>query len=159
MEGKEWFAALNSGLNALSTVLLILAFILVKRRQYTAHGVCMSLALISSTAFLACYLYSKYAYGQLTMDIPMGVFKAIYLIILIPHLILAILMLPGIVVAVYAAIVRNWGLHIKVVRYTWPVWLYVSVTGILVYVMLFQIYPALYPEAYEAALRSIPGRS
>lgn len=154
MEGKELFAAINSALNGLSTALLILAFVFVRKRKYTAHGITMSFALISSAVFLACYLYSKYAFGQLSMDIPMGWFKAIYLLILIPHLIMAIVMLPGIAVAVFAAVTRRWPLHVKVVRYTWPVWLYVSVTGILVYLMLFQLFPALYPEAYEAALRS-----
>jgi uncharacterized membrane protein YozB (DUF420 family) len=159
VEGKELFALINSGLNGLSTILLIAAFVFVKKRQFTAHGITMTLALVSSAVFLGCYLYSKYAFGQLSMDIPMGWFKGVYLLILIPHLILAILMLPGIAVAVFAAATRRWPLHVKVVRYTWPVWLYVSVTGILVYLMLFQLFPALYPEAYEAALRSNLGQS
>jgi uncharacterized membrane protein YozB (DUF420 family) len=159
MEGKELFAAINSVLNGLSTILLIAAFVFIRKRRYTAHGTTMILALVSSTAFLACYLYSKYAYGQLSMDIPMGWFKAIYLVVLIPHLILAIVMLPFIGIAVVAAALRKWQLHVRVVRYAWPVWLYVSVTGIVVYLMLYQIFPALYPEAYEAALRSIPAGS
>ncbi len=154
MVAKELFAAINSGLNLLSTVLLIVAFIFIRRRQFVAHGTTMIFALTSSTAFLICYLYSKYAYGQLSMEIPMGWFKAVYLLVLIPHLILAILMLPGIIIAVAAAAMRKWTLHRRVVKYVWPVWLYVSITGIVVYIMLYQIYPSLYPLSYRDALHT-----
>jgi putative membrane protein len=159
VEGKELFAAVNSCLNGLSTLLLIAAYVFVRKRKYAAHGVTMSLALLSSAVFLACYLYSHYRYGQLSMDIPMGWFKGLYLAILFPHLLLAILMLPGIIAAVALAAMRRWPAHVRVVRYTWPTWLFVSITGIVVYLMLYQVFPVLYPEAYDAAIRSTSLRS
>ncbi len=159
MEGKELFAAVNSGLNALSTVLLILAYVFVRQRKLTAHGVTMTIALISSAVFLACYLYSKYAYGEISTGIPAGWFRTFYLIVLIPHVILAIVMLPGIIAAVIFAAMRKWPAHVKVVKYTWPVWVYVSITGVLIYFILYQWYPALYPDAFKASPLFTPAGS
>jgi len=159
LEGKELFAAINSGLNALSTVLLILAFIFIRQRKYTAHGVTMTIALFTSAVFLASYLYSKFAFGEISTGIPAGGFRTFYLIVLIPHVILAIVMLPGIIAAVIFAATRNWVWHVRVVKYTWPVWVYVSITGVLIYFILYQWYPALYPDAFKASPLFTPGGS
>ena len=136
MEGKELLAAINASLNALSTLLLIAAFVAVRKRKYALHGTLIVASLLSSAVFLACYLYSHYTYPPLTMGIPMGWFKAMYLIILLPHVLLAIAMLPFIGAAVFFAISRRWTWHVRVVRYAWPVWLYVSVTGVVVFALL-----------------------
>jgi len=151
MEGKELFAAINSGLNALSTVLLIVAFVFIKKKKYVAHGTTMVLTLITSATFLTLYLYSKYAYGEMTTGIPAGTFRTFYFIVLIPHVLLAIVMLPMIFTAVFAAATRRWALHRKIAPATWGIWLYVSVTGVLIYFILYQWYPTLYPDAFKAS--------
>lgn len=151
MEGKELFAAINASLNGLSTVLLLAAFVAVRKRKYTLHGTLMSTALLSSAVFLGCYLYSKYAFGEVSTGMPRGWFRTFYFVVLFPHVLLAIVMLPGIFAAVFFAITRRWSWHVRVVRYTWPVWVYVSITGVLIYFILYQWYPALYPEAFRAS--------
>lgn len=151
MQGKELFAATNAGLNTLSTVLLILAFIFIKQKKYRAHGITIILTLITSTAFLASYLYSKYKFGEVSTGMPPGAFRTFYMVVLIPHLILAIVMLPMIFTSVYFAVTRKWNLHRKIAPATWFVWVYVSITGVLIYFILYQWYPALYPDAFKAS--------
>lgn len=151
MAGKEFFAALNSCLNGLSALLLIAAFIFVRRRWYYAHGCTMVTALLSSAAFLACYLYSHYRFGEITTGIPKGWFRNVYFAVLAPHVLLAIVMLPMIFLTVFRAARREWVQHRRIARPTWGIWLYVSVTGVLIYFLLYKWYPALYPEAARAA--------
>jgi len=151
MHGKELFAAINSGLNGLSTILLITAYILIRNRYYKAHGWTMVSALISSAAFLGSYLYSKYAYGEVSTGIPAGWFRTFYYIILFPHVLLAIAMLPMIGVTVWFAANRKWVQHRRIARPTWIIWTYVSITGVLIYFILYRWYPALYPDAFKAS--------
>lgn len=151
MHGKELFAAINSGLNGLSTLLLIAAFILIRNRKYAAHGWTMGAALLSSAAFLAFYLYSKFKYGEVSTGMPAGWFKTFYLIVLIPHVILAIGMLPMIFVTLWRAFNRQWDKHRRIAKPTWFIWTYVSITGVLIYFILYQWYPALYPDAFKAS--------
>ena len=151
MQGREFFAAFNSGMNALSTVLLIAAYVFIRNRQYRAHGWTMVCALASSAVFLASYLYSKFTFGEVTTGMPSGWFKAFYLAVLIPHVILAIAMLPMIGMAVWRAYNRQWVKHRAIARPTWFIWTYVSVTGVLIYFILYQWYPALYPDAFRAS--------
>ena len=151
MHGKELFAAINSGLNGLSTLLLITAYVLIRNRKYAAHGWTMSMALLSSAVFLGCYLYSKYAFGEVSTGMPFGLFKVFYLIVLIPHVLLAIGMLPMIGVTFYFAARRKWDSHKRIAKPTWFIWTYVSITGVLIYFILYRWYPALYPDAFKAS--------
>ena len=151
MHGKELFAALNSGLNGLSTLLLIAAYVLIRNRKYAAHGWTMGAALTSSAVFLASYLYSKFTYGEVSTGMPSGWFKTFYLVVLIPHVILAILMLPMIGITLWRAYNRQWVKHRAIARPTWFIWTYVSVTGVLIYFILYQWYPAIYPDAFRAS--------
>lgn len=151
MHGKELFALINSSLNGLSAVLLILAYVFVRRKMWYAHGTTMVIALVSSAAFLTCYLYSKFAYGEISTGIPAGWFRTFYLIVLFPHVLLAIVMLPMIAAAVYFAARRSWDKHRRIAFPTWCIWVYVSVTGVLIYFILYQWYPALYPDAFRAS--------
>ena len=151
MHGKELFAAINSGLNGLSTVLLIVAYILIRNRKYAAHGWTMGAALVSSAAFLALYLYSKYEYPIESAGMPAGWFRTMYFTILFPHVLLAIAMLPLIGMTVYRAYHRQWVKHRAIARPTWIIWVYVSVTGVLIYFILYQWYPAIYPDAFRAS--------
>jgi len=151
MHGKEFFAALNSGLNGLSTLLLITAYVLIRNRYYKAHGWTMVSALTSSAAFLGCYLYSKYTYGEVSTGMPAGPFRTFYYIVLFPHVLLAIVMLPMILVTVWLAANRKWVMHRRIARPTWVIWTYVSITGVLIYFILYRWYPMLYPDAFKAS--------
>lgn len=151
MHGKELFAAINSGLNGLSTILLITAYIFIRNRKYAAHGWTMSMAFLSSAVFLGTYLYSKYEYPIESTGIPAGAFRTFYFIVLIPHVLLAIVMLPMIFAALYLAAKRKWVAHRRIARPTWIIWTYVSITGVLIYFLLYRWYPALYPDAFHAS--------
>ncbi|MDB5327293.1 MAG: hypothetical protein JWM57_2862 [Phycisphaerales bacterium] len=151
MHGKELFAAINSGLNGLSTLLLITAYVLIRNRKYAAHGWTMGAAFTSSTVFLACYLYSKFKFGEVSTGMPSGWFKTFYLIVLFPHVLLAIAMLPMIGMTMFRAYKRQWPQHRRIAKPTWFIWTYVSITGVLIYFILYQWYPALYPDAFHAS--------
>ena len=117
LEGKEFFALLNASLNGLCTVLLVIAYVFIRRKKYAAHGYFMSAAFLTSSAFLCSYLYSKYAYGEqstASLGLPNGVLKVAYLVILIPHVILAVAMLPFILTALWRAYRRDWTRHTRV---------------------------------------------
>ena len=145
MEGKEFFAALNASLNGLSTLLLISAYIAIRRRRYRTHGTLMASAFLVSSVFLASYLYSRYTYGELTTEmlgLEPGFLRTLYLVVLIPHVILAAVMLPMIFMAMFRASRRQWRLHTRWSRPALAIWLYVSVTGVIVYFLLYHIIPA-----------------
>jgi uncharacterized membrane protein YozB (DUF420 family) len=131
--------ALNAGLNALSTILLVSGWILIRKGLWRQHAYCMAAALVTSALFLTSYLYYHYSHGHTTFVGPAAA-RAVYLCVLIPHIILAVVMVPFILKLVYHAARRQWDRHRRTARYTLPVWLYVSVTGVIVYVMLYQIY-------------------
>lgn len=146
-EGKLAFAAFNSALNALATVLLVAALVMIKRKRYRAHGTLMVSALVVSAVFLLSYLYSKWAYGEVTTsmvggDAVPGWARGLYLVVLVPHLLAAIGMLPMIAMAVWHAYRRRWAKHKRIATPTWFVWFYVSVTGVLVYWMLYHWMPS-----------------
>ncbi len=145
MEGKEFFAALNASLNGLSTLLLISAYIAIRRRRYRTHGTLMISAFLVSSVFLASYLHSRYRYGELTTEmlgLEPGFLRTLYLVVLIPHVILAAVMLPMIFMAMFRASRRQWRLHTRWSRPALAIWLYVSVTGVIVYFLLYHIIPA-----------------
>lgn len=136
----EQLPALNASLNGLSTVLLLLGFYLIKQGKRQAHMKCMIAALCTSTVFLACYLYYHYHVGATRFTDP-GWFKPFYLALLIPHVILAVVMLPFIFKALWHAYKGDFDRHKKTVKWAWPMWLFVSITGVLVYLILYQIFP------------------
>jgi putative membrane protein len=132
--------AVNACLNGASTVLLTLGFIFIKQGKKEAHRNCMVGALITSTVFLACYLvYHSFA-GRTTFLNPQW-FRPIYLAILLTHTILAVVIVPMVLITVFKAIQQKWDSHRKIARWTWPIWMYVSVTGVVIYLLLYQIFP------------------
>lgn len=142
MPAKETFAAINASLNGLSLVLLLLALVLIKRRQYAAHGWTMATAIATSSLFLVCYLVSKAVHGERSSGMPPGWYRFVYLyIVLFPHLILAMAVVPMVVVTVFKAWTRNWPGHRSIAPWTYGIWLYVSVTGVLIYFMLYRWAP------------------
>ena len=138
--------AVNACLNSLSTLLLTVGFIFIKRGNQTAHRNCMVGALVTSTLFLACYVFYHYkmkqVYGEAhTKFLDPAWFRPFYLIILFTHLIGAFLIVPLVILTVSRAARQRFDLHKKVARWTWPIWMYVSVTGVIIYFLLYQIFP------------------
>src|SRR6185436_7352199 len=138
--------AINASLNGLSACLLIVGWRFIRRRQIAAHRACMVGAVISSTIFLGCYLYYHYSMKMLsgaahTTFVEPASFRPIYLGILITHLIGAIAIVPMVLVTLTRALRERFDQHRRIARWTLPVWLYVSVTGVVIYLLLYQIFP------------------
>jgi uncharacterized membrane protein YozB (DUF420 family) len=133
--------AVNATLNALSAVLLTAGFIFIKRGNKTAHRNCMAAALVSSTIFLACYLTYHFTVKTITRFVEPAWFKPYYLALLLSHTLLAVAILPLIITTVTFAVKQKFERHKKFARWTWPLWLYVSVTGVVIYLLLYQIFP------------------
>jgi uncharacterized membrane protein YozB (DUF420 family) len=135
--------ALNASLNGLCTFWLVAGYICIKTGRKKGHAVLMILALVTSAAFLVGYIsYHAGRGGEVTLfprDHPLA--RWIYLCILIPHSILAAVNVPLVVLTVVAAARQRFERHRKLARWTFPIWLYVSVTGVLVYMMLYQWFP------------------
>ena len=131
---------LNALLNSTSAVLLVTGFVLIRRQRVRAHRNCQVSAFVTSTLFLASYLTYHYYHGA-TRFAGQGIVRPIYFTILISHTILAIVIVPLVLVTLYRAAHGDFVRHRKVARWTLPIWLYVSVTGVIVYLMLYRIYP------------------
>jgi len=144
--------AVNGSLNALSTVFLLLGFVFIKQQKKDAHRNCMVAAFCTSTLFLGCYLtYHIYLGAVLhrgtTRFVEPAYFKPIYLGILFTHLVLAIVIVPLIFMTLGHAMKGRFEQHKKLAKITWPLWMYVSVTGVLIYLLLYQIFPQPVPTA------------
>ncbi len=131
------FPPINASLNGLTAVLLVVGLVLIKQGKRKAHQVVMISALVSSTVFLSCYLF--YHFHHIVTVFPRHDWtRVLYFSILIPHVILAVLMLPFIFMAVGRGLRGEYERHKALTRWVWPVWMYVSVTGVLVYFMLYR---------------------
>ena len=133
--------AVNATLNGLSAVFLACGYFFIKRGNKTAHRNCMMAALAASAIFLACYLTYHFTVKTITHFVEPHWFRPFYLVLLASHTILAVVILPLIVATVIFAAKQNFERHKKIARWTWPLWMYVSVTGVLVYLLLYQIFP------------------
>jgi uncharacterized membrane protein YozB (DUF420 family) len=135
--------AVNATLNALSTVFILAGWMMIRLERKVSHALCMISALATSTAFLACYLvYHFLKEGHVTRFTHPGWPKALYFLILGTHTPLAIVALPLLLLTVLPAIRQRFDVHKRMARWTLPVWLYVSVTGVLVYFMLYVWFPS-----------------
>jgi len=132
---------LNACLNASSAVLLIAGYSFIRKGNVAAHRACQISALIVSSLFLVSYLTYHYYHG--TTRFPgTGLSRPIYFTVLTSHTILAIVIVPLIAITFYRAVKMDFVRHRKIARITLPLWFYVSVTGVVVYLMLYQIYPS-----------------
>jgi uncharacterized membrane protein YozB (DUF420 family) len=139
------FPHINAGLNASSTVLLIIGYVLIKQQRYRSHAVMMILAALVSAAFLACYVIYHVKTGEQSTKqtwIPAWL-RLVYLVILFPHILLAFGMLPMIILTFYRASRRQWEKHRRIAKPTFFIWLYVSVTGVVIYWMLYHLFPSM----------------
>jgi uncharacterized membrane protein YozB (DUF420 family) len=138
--------AVNGSLNALSTVFLTLGYIFIRRKQINAHRNCMIAAFITSTLFLACYLtyhiYVAYVtHRGPTKFLEPAWFRPYYLTLLTTHLTLAVTIVPMIFITLSRALKQRYEWHRRIAVWTWPFWMYVSVTGVLIYYLLYIKYP------------------
>ena len=130
--------ALNASLNALATVFLVAGWVLIRQRKREAHRACMLAAFAVSTAFLTSYLVYHYNVGSVRFQ-QQGPIRTVYLTILFTHIVLAIVIVPLIFMSLSRALSARFDKHRRIARWTMPLWLYVSVTGVVVYVMLYRM--------------------
>jgi uncharacterized membrane protein YozB (DUF420 family) len=135
------FPAIDASLNGTSAVLLFVGHRFIKRGQMAAHRAVMLAALTSSTIFLGCYLYYHAHVGRVGFQ-GQGWSRPLYFSILISHTILAAAIVPMILVTLNRALRERFDRHRAIARWTYPLWMYVSVTGVIVYLMLYHLYAA-----------------
>jgi uncharacterized membrane protein YozB (DUF420 family) len=138
--------AINASLNGLSAALLTAGFIFIRQKKIILHRNCMISAFGVSVIFLICYVsYHSYLAIVLhrgpTRFLNPSWFRPIYLAILLTHTILAMVIVPMILITLNRALRERFELHKKIARWTWPLWMYVSITGVVVYLLLYRIFP------------------
>jgi len=133
--------AVNASLNALSAVWLSAGYLYIRSGNKAAHRNCMVAAFVTSVLFLACYLTYHATVKTITHFVQPAWFRPIYLTILLTHTVLAMVIVPLILITLYRARKQQFEAHKKLARWTLPLWLYVSVTGVVVYLLLYQIFP------------------
>jgi putative membrane protein len=130
----------NALLNATSAALLIAGYLFIRRRKVTSHKVCMLSAFVASCLFLVSYLTLRY-YAGLTRFTGEGWIRPVYFTLLTSHTILAAGIVPLALATLSRALRGRFDRHARIARWTLPLWLYVSVTGVLVYWFLYRLYP------------------
>ncbi len=128
----------NALLNLTSAFLLTAGFIFIKRKNVTAHRLSMGAAFLTSTLFLICYLTYHYQSGSTRFQ-GVGWIRPVYFSILLTHTILATAIVPLILLTIRFALKENFTAHARLARWTWPLWMYVSVTGVVIYWMLYRL--------------------
>lgn len=136
----------NACLNGLSAVFLGWGYYFIRRKDIAAHRKCMIAAFVTSTVFLACYLtyhgyLAYYLHRGPTRFLDPAWFRPIYLTILLTHTVLAVIIVPMVLITLRRGLSARYELHRKIARWTWPLWMYVSVTGVLIYLFLYVIFP------------------
>ena len=139
----ELFPPLNASLNALSGIFLLAGYINIRRKRIPAHRRLMIAACITSLCFLASYItYHTLRHGIVTRFAGTGAIKTLYLAILTSHTILAVVIVPLAILSVMNGLRMRVPQHRRVARWTFPLWMYVSVTGVLVYFFLYHWFPS-----------------
>lgn len=129
---------LNACLNGTSALLIGSGFVAIRRRRIAVHKACMLAACATSVLFLVSYLLYHHQVGS-TAFTGQGAIRVVYFTVLISHTILAVVIVPLVIMTVYRAWREQWPRHRRLARWTLPLWLYVSVTGVVIYVMLYQL--------------------
>ena len=140
----------NASLNGLSAVFITAGYLFIRDGKVKQHMTCMISAVVTSTLFLACYLIYHFSVGFTRFTAP-GWIHTFYISMLASHVTLAFATLPLVILTLIPALRKRFDKHKRIARWTLPIWLYVSVTGVLVYMMLYQWfppwkYPPLMPE-------------
>lgn len=130
--------ALNATLNGAAAVFLTLGYVFIRNRNRAAHRACMLAALVTSALFLTSYVVYHANVGSKPFE-GTGAIRYVYFTILITHVVLAAAIVPLVVMTVWRAFAERFGDHRRIARITWPLWMYVSVTGVVIYVMLYKL--------------------
>jgi uncharacterized membrane protein YozB (DUF420 family) len=130
--------AVNASLNAVSSVLLATGWVFIRRREISRHRACMIAAFVTSALFLTSYLVYHAEVGSVPYP-GQGPIRTVYYTILLTHVVLAASILPLALITLSRALAARFDRHRKIARWTLPIWLYVSVTGVVIYVMLYQL--------------------
>ena len=130
--------ALNATLNAISFVLLVTGYVFIRRKERAKHRLCMIAALVMSALFLTSYVIYHSQVGSVPFK-GTGWIRTVYFAVLIPHVILAAAIVPPILITASRGLSAKYDKHRRIARWTLPLWLYVSVTGVIVYLMLYQL--------------------
>ena len=130
---------LNAALNALSAVFLVSGYFMIRRRRIAAHRACMLLACASSTAFLVSYILYHLRAGALHFA-GQGWVRPAYFTLLGTHTVLAAAIVPLVLITLSRALSQQFDRHRRIARWTLPIWLYVSVTGVVIYFLLYHVY-------------------
>ncbi|MBC8325720.1 MAG: DUF420 domain-containing protein [Verrucomicrobia subdivision 3 bacterium] len=129
---------INASLNSLASLFLLMGFIFIKKGNRAAHKRCMIAAFTTSAVFLACYLWYHYAsHAHTVLKHPSDWVNYLYYFILITHIILAVVILPLVFITINHALRDRFDKHRHIARWTWPIWMYVSLTGVVVYLFLY----------------------
>jgi uncharacterized membrane protein YozB (DUF420 family) len=139
-EQYAYFPALNASLNGTSAVLLFTGRVMIAKGRMAAHRFCMIAAVGASAVFLACYLFFHWKVGNI-LFLGQGWARPVYFAILISHVTLAIVNVPMAIITLNRGLKARYDKHRAIARWTWPLWMYVSVTGVVVYFMLYQWFP------------------
>jgi uncharacterized membrane protein YozB (DUF420 family) len=131
--------AVNAALNAISATLLVIGYVLIRQRRIEQHRRVMIAAFATSTLFLICYVIYHANVGSRPFT-GQGTVRRVYFFTLITHIVLAALVPPMALITLVRGLRARYDRHAKLARWTLPIWLYVSVTGVIVYVMLYQLY-------------------
>ena len=143
MTAVQFFPPLNASLNALSGIFLLIGYVLIRQKRIQLHKRFMLAACTSSVLFLICYVtYHTIRGGVVTKFAGTGFWRTFYLTMLTSHTILAVVILPLAIVSVYNGLKMRVPQHRRVARWTFPLWMYVSVTGVLVYFFLYHWFPS-----------------
>ncbi len=145
--------ALNAILNGTSAVFLLAGYTFIRRRKILAHKSCMIAAFVCSAVFLASYVYFHAHAGVIHFQ-GQGLIRPVYFTLLTTHTILAVAIVPLVLITLYRALSNQFDRHRRIARWTLPLWLYVSVTGVIIYWLLYQAYAVNAAwNAFELATR------
>ena len=131
--------AVNAGLNAIASVFLAAGYVQIRRGHRQIHKRCMLAALTASALFLISYVIYHWNAGSRPFP-GIGFIRTVYLLILVTHVVLAATILPLALVTTARGLQARYERHRRIARWTWPIWMYVSVTGVVIYLMLYQMY-------------------
>src|SRR5262245_58403251 len=137
MMGISDLATVNAALNATAAVLIGSGFYFIKTKNIPAHKACMIAAVVVSTLFLTSYLIYHYNVGRVVFT-KQGWIRNVYFPLLLTHTVLAAVTLPMVLRTVFLALKGRFVNHVRIARWTFPIWMYVSVTGVIVYLMLYR---------------------
>jgi putative membrane protein len=146
--------AVNATLNGTSAVFLLTGYFMIRSGKILAHKACMLTAFVCSSVFLCGYLYYHFTIGLVRFG-GEGWIRPVYFTILTTHTILAIVIVPLVLIALYRALTDQFMKHRAIARWTFPLWLYVSVTGVIVYWLLYVAYPPVMPGTTTAMVRGL----